>query len=416
MRGALRSATPADSHARSGRIAGSPRQRVATAVALARPIRSHPTGHPGCASSSSKTTSDIAANLGDYLEDRGHTVDFAADGVTGLHLAVVHDFDAIVLDLNLPGMDGLEVCRKLRNEARKQTPVLMLTARDRLDNKLAGFDSGADDYLIKPFALQEVEVRLNALARRGRGVQTRVLEVGDLEYNLDTLEVRREGKLLQLNPTALKILQALMEASPAVVTRQELETRVWGEELPDSDSLRVHIHGLRAVVDKPFADAADPDPPRHRLPHRRARCQQLTARAGAQADALSAAAAQPHHPVVPAARLRPDGAVRLSVDQLARNQRREQAGRRRDEPQHRRCTRSSIARDPQNPEPAGRPDARVRVSRPTSSRRCAPNQPDWYELPDGIHGISGTDDRRQPFSYKLAVRKTPRRGSSSPTT
>jgi len=165
--------------------------------------------------------SDIAANLGDYLEDRGHTVDFAADGVTGLHLAVVHEFDAIVLDLNLPGMDGIEVCRKLRNEARKQTPVLMLTARDSLDNKLAGFDSGADDYLIKPFALQEVEVR-------------------------------RQGKLLQLNPTALKILQALMEAAPAVVTRQELETRVWGEELPDSDSLRVHIHGLRAVVDKPF--------------------------------------------------------------------------------------------------------------------------------------------------------------------
>src|SRR3546814_3154214 len=118
----------------------------------------------------------------------------------------------------------------------------MLTARDSLDNKLAGFDSGADDYLVKPFALQEVEVRLNALSRRGRGVQARVLEVADLEYNLDTLEVRRGGKLLQLSPTALKILQALMEASPAVVTRQELETRVWGEELPDSDSLRVHIH------------------------------------------------------------------------------------------------------------------------------------------------------------------------------
>jgi DNA-binding response OmpR family regulator len=195
---------------------------------------------------------DIAANLGDYLEDRGHTVDFAADGITGLHLAIVHEFDAIVLDLNLPGMDGLEVCRKLRGEARKQTPVLMLTARDTLDNKIAGFDSGADDYLIKPFALQEVEVRLNALTRRGKGNQTRVLEVGDLEYNLDTLEVRRQSKLLQLNPTALKILQSLMEASPAVVTRQELETRVWGEELPDSDSLRVHIHGLRAMVDKPF--------------------------------------------------------------------------------------------------------------------------------------------------------------------
>ena len=195
---------------------------------------------------------DIAANLGDFLEDRGHTVDFAAVGVTGLHLAVVNDFDAIVLDLNLPGMDGLEVCRKLRTDARKQTPVLMLTARDTLDNKLAGFESGADDYLIKPFALQEVEVRLNALSRRGKGMQARELKVGDLEYNLDTLEVRRGGKLVQLNPTALKILQALMEASPAVVTRQDLETCVWGEEMPDSDSLRVHIHGLRSVVDKPF--------------------------------------------------------------------------------------------------------------------------------------------------------------------
>src|SRR5690606_36745832 len=180
---------------------------------------------------------DIAANLGDYLEDRGHTVDFAADGVTGLHLAVVHDFDAVALDLNLPGMDGLEVCRKLRNESRKQTPVLMLTARDSLDNKLAGFDSGADDYLIKPFALQEVEVRLDAVERRGRSPQTRILNVGDVEYNLDTLKVRRGGKLLQLNPHALEILKALMEASPAVVTREDLETRVWGGGLPDSDSL-----------------------------------------------------------------------------------------------------------------------------------------------------------------------------------
>lgn len=195
---------------------------------------------------------DIAANLGDYLEDRGHTVDYAADGVTGLHLAVVNDFDAIVLDLNLPGIDGIEVCRKLRTEARKQTPVLMLTARDSLDSKLAGFDSGADDYLVKPFALQEVEARLQVLARRVTSHSQRTLSIADLEYNLDTLEVWRGGEAIQLNPTALKILQALMEASPSVVTRNELETKVWGEELPDSDSLRVHIHGLRAAIDKPF--------------------------------------------------------------------------------------------------------------------------------------------------------------------
>ena len=91
---------------------------------------------------------DIAANLGDYLDELGHTVDFAGDGITGLHLAIVNDFDAIVLDLALPGMDGLEVCRKLRQEAGKNTPVLMLTARDRLEDKLAGFETGADDYLV----------------------------------------------------------------------------------------------------------------------------------------------------------------------------------------------------------------------------------------------------------------------------
>ncbi len=195
---------------------------------------------------------DIAANLGDYLEDRGHTVDYAADGVTGLHLAVVNDFDAIVLDLNLPGIDGIEVCRKLRMDGRKQTPVLMLTARDSLESKLAGFESGADDYLVKPFALQEVEARLQVLARRTKANISRILNIADLEYNLDTLEIHRAGESIQLNPTALKILQALMESSPSVVTRTELETKVWGEELPDSDSLRVHIHGLRAAVDKPF--------------------------------------------------------------------------------------------------------------------------------------------------------------------
>ena len=104
--------------------------------------------------------SDIAANIGDFLADRGHVVDFAGDGVTGLHLAVVNVFDVIVLDLSLPGMDGLEVCRKLRQEARRQTPVLMLTARDALEQKLSGFDSGADDYMVKPFALQELAARI----------------------------------------------------------------------------------------------------------------------------------------------------------------------------------------------------------------------------------------------------------------
>lgn len=195
---------------------------------------------------------DIAANIGDYLEDRGHEVDYAGDGITGLHLAVVNDFDAIILDLMLPGMDGFDVCRKLRDEARKDTPVLMLTARDTLDDKLTGFQTGADDYLVKPFELQELSARLKVLERRGKAAQPRVLRIADLEFNLDTLSVTRAGQAINLNPTGLKILQRLMEASPWVVSRQELERRVWGEELPDSDTLRVHIHSLRAAVDKPF--------------------------------------------------------------------------------------------------------------------------------------------------------------------
>lgn len=195
---------------------------------------------------------DIAANIGDYLEDRGHVVDFAQDGVTGLHLAVSQEFDAIVLDLMLPGMDGLELCKKLRAEAHKETPVLMLTARDTLNEKLTGFESGADDYMVKPFALQELEARLRVLTRRGHTAQPRVLKIADLEYNLDTLQVSRGGKEINLNPIGLKLLQRLMEASPWVVSREELEMRVWGERQPDSDTLRVHIHSLRNAIDKPF--------------------------------------------------------------------------------------------------------------------------------------------------------------------
>ena len=196
--------------------------------------------------------SDLAANLGDYLADKGHVVDFAGDGVSGLNLALREPFDVIVLDLTLPGMDGLQVCKRLRAESHRHTPVLMLTARDALDQKLAGFESGADDYMVKPFALQEIEARLNVLGKRGRAPNSRVLTVGDLSFNLDTLQIARGGKPITLNPIGLKLLQCLMESSPSVVTRREMELRVWGEELPDSDSLRVHIHGLRAAIDKPF--------------------------------------------------------------------------------------------------------------------------------------------------------------------
>lgn len=197
--------------------------------------------------------SDLAANIFDYLEARGHTPDAAGDGITGLHLAVTQDYDVIVLDVMLPGMDGFTLCRKLREEAGKQTPVLMLTAKDTLEDKLAGFRSGSDDYLVKPFALQELEARLLALGRRGTSHTAQpLLRAGDLTYNGATFEVKRGGKAISLTPTGMKILELLLRRSPHVVTRRELEHAVWGDSPPDSDALRAHMHTLRAAVDHPF--------------------------------------------------------------------------------------------------------------------------------------------------------------------
>jgi DNA-binding response OmpR family regulator len=195
---------------------------------------------------------DLVANLFDYLEPRGYVVDVAYNAKSGLRFAQEKEYDAIVLDLMLPGMDGLEVCRRLR-EAGDDTPVLMLTARDTLDDKLDGFNSGADDYLVKPFAMQELVVRLKALVRRGRGEQSReTLGVGDLAFDPATLQVEREGKKITLPPIPLKILEILIRQSPRVVPRREIERRIWGNVRPDSDALRAHMSVLRVAIDRPF--------------------------------------------------------------------------------------------------------------------------------------------------------------------
>ena len=195
---------------------------------------------------------DILANLADYLELKGYSVDCAQDGLSGLHLAVGNHYDLIVLDVMLPGLDGYSLCRRLREEARSSVPVIMLTARDQLDDRLQGFKSGADDYLLKPFALSELAARIEAVLRRAQGGGRRELQVGDLKYDLDTLEVTREGRLLKLNPVGLKLLAVLMQKSPHVLRREVLEEALWGDDCPDSDSLRSHVHQLRQVIDKPF--------------------------------------------------------------------------------------------------------------------------------------------------------------------
>lgn len=197
---------------------------------------------------------DILANVYGFLEPLGYTIDSARTGMSGLVQAAEHSYDAIVLDLMLPGMDGLEVCRRLRKTLRRSTPVLMLTARDTIQDKVAGFESGADDYLVKPFSLVELDIRLKALGRRASGqhLDSR-LSFGDVLFDPATYEATRAGQRLHLTPTGYKLLAALLRAAPHVLSRDDLEREVWGDHRTDSDALRTHIHALRLALDKPFA-------------------------------------------------------------------------------------------------------------------------------------------------------------------
>jgi len=195
---------------------------------------------------------DIAANIADFLEARGHQADFAYDGVSGMHLALTRELDVIILDVMLPGMSGYAFCRKLREEAKRDTPVLMLTARDTVVDRLEGFRAGTDDYVTKPFSLEELEARLLALFRRWRPNRGALLRVDDLELDLGTYSVRRAGRAIDLNPASFKILAELMRASPNLVTKERLEAALWGDAPPASDALRSQIYLLRQAIDRPF--------------------------------------------------------------------------------------------------------------------------------------------------------------------
>ena len=194
---------------------------------------------------------ELAETVGEYLEASDYIVDYAADGLTALHLGATNTYDAIILDIMLPGVDGLTVCQRLRDDAALTTPIIMLTARDQLTDKLKGFESGADDYLVKPFDMPELEARLDAVIRRSQHLE-REFSIADLKLNLDTMEVTRQEQSLTLSKTLFNILYILMRESPKVVTRAYLEKELWGDEPPDSDTLRSHIYNLRRIIDRPF--------------------------------------------------------------------------------------------------------------------------------------------------------------------
>ena len=198
----------------------------------------------------------LAQTVVEFLEQEGALVDYASDTTLARTLVQEHHYDILVLDVMLPGEDGYSFCQNLRKELALDTPVIFMTARDQLDDKLEGFARGGDDYIVKPFALPELVARVQALVRRERReVAPNLLTVVDLQLDPARQEVRREGQLLKLSPTAFRILRILMRESPKVVSREQLEHELWGDLVPDSDALRSHLYNLRKAVDKPFEHA-----------------------------------------------------------------------------------------------------------------------------------------------------------------
>ena len=195
---------------------------------------------------------DLSESLYDYLQSHGVVVDCAYTARSALGLLEQLSFDVIILDINLPDINGFELCKRLRNEYQNTTPIIMLTALSSLEDKLSGFSSGAEDYLVKPFEMAELLARMNVLVDRKKPTQRR-LQVGELTYDLDTQEVSRLNTVIELNASSKKILELLMKKSPHVVSKKDLEYALWGEDSPEHDVLKIHIHTLRQKIDKPFS-------------------------------------------------------------------------------------------------------------------------------------------------------------------
>ncbi len=197
---------------------------------------------------------DLAANIEEYLARRGWEVDYAVNGARALDMLMQTSYGIVILDHWLPGLTGMEICQRLRAGLAPNLPVLMLTAADTLEDRLAGFAAGVDDYLVKPFALPELLARLQALVRRAERRTHQAadrLMFEDLEMDIAMRIVRRGGELLQLTRMGFAILEVLLRRAPAIVSREEMERALWGEDLPGSDALRSHIFALRAVLDTP---------------------------------------------------------------------------------------------------------------------------------------------------------------------
>ena len=183
---------------------------------------------------------DIRLNLVEYLESKNYQTDNTDDGLKALALTIVNKYDLIVLDIMIPGMDGLRLCRELRSRGNT-TPIIILSAKDSTDDRIMGLSEGADDYIVKPFSLAELLLRIQAVLRRSSTPEEKVLQVGNLRLELDSKRVFRGDTELKLNPTAFRILAFLMQKSPEVVSREEIEdapcsTRSFSVAIPSADA------------------------------------------------------------------------------------------------------------------------------------------------------------------------------------
>jgi two-component system OmpR family response regulator len=196
--------------------------------------------------------SRMAALLRRGLREEGYSVDVAADGPNGLHLATENDYDAVLLDILLPGIDGFEVCRRMR-KAERWAPVLLLTARDGVEDRVQGLDAGADDYVTKPFSFAELAARVRALVRRGAATRPVALRVGDLRLDPATHRASRGDVDLALSPKEMAVLELLMRNVGAVVTRTQLLEHAWDSAYDGgSNVVDQYVAYLRKKVDRPF--------------------------------------------------------------------------------------------------------------------------------------------------------------------
>ena len=198
---------------------------------------------------------DLAENLFEFLGDERYSLDYAADGLTALHLLATQSYDVIVLDLMLPGVDGFEICRRIRQDLQCQKPIILMTALSSIKDKEKGFELGADDYLVKPFELKELQLRIDALHRR-YNPSLKGLQAGELRYDPGTLSVYYRDKSAELSGTPARLFELLIRAYPSLIGHDALSESIWGDDIADhaENTLRTHIYALRKTLEKAFGD------------------------------------------------------------------------------------------------------------------------------------------------------------------